>query len=542
MSTVKRWLSKWWVYVLVGGIVAILSFPHLASAYHLEAGGRCAADAERLTGNLLPAVSHLQRAIEWVPDNAQAHRLLAKVYRAQGDWPSAVEALMRYIELRPDNPLGHLELAEMYETIEADMATMHVTDLIAILPQATIEAPDVPLDTPYLQAEGSARHSYVAATAFSLPPNFGERPTLFMHSPSRIFYQLTLPTEPAVLRFGMGLAPEVIDWPGDGVTFEVWIDGVSVFQEHLEKSLARQGWQERMVDVSSWCGQTVILSLGVGPGTMADVSGDWAGWGEPQVLDARLPSLEALHPGARKVEAWQRAGVKAEDFIALGEKARDAKQYEEAMVWYERAMRLEPDLADTWYYIGQAYEEQQLWRQALDAYEYAIALNRFRRVHRSSPHYRMGFIYQWQLEPRRTDLALAAYEAAIEANDFSDDWQAADCHYKRGEILWWMDGDPDEYMAEYRRVIELHPEHASAHILLGVAYYLCCEDVTMAEAEIYQGLKLSPGNKWAYFHLGNIYRWAECTDEARAMYRQALEIDPTFETAQNHLSQLKDNP
>ena len=109
---IKRWFRNWWIWVAVGGILAVLAFPHLASAYHLEAGGRALDNPELLAYNPLPALEHLQKAIEWDPDNAQAYRLLSKVHRAQGDLLAAVEALTRYTELRPDNPLGHIELDE----------------------------------------------------------------------------------------------------------------------------------------------------------------------------------------------------------------------------------------------------------------------------------------------------------------------------------------------------------------------------------------------------------------------------------------------
>jgi len=539
MKTVKRWLYSSWVFVLAGGILAVLTFPHLVSAYHLETGGRALGNPDLVPHNAPAALAHLHKAIEWEPDNAQAYRLLSKVYRSQGNWPAAAKSLARYTELRPDNPLGHIELAEVYETVETEMAAMHLAPLIAALPQAAVETPTVSVDTPFAQPDGPTWQRYVAATTFSLPPNSSERLALFMHPPSRIFYRLSLPTEPTVLRFGIGLAPAVLDWPGDGVTFEVLIDGQSVFQEHLDKDLARQGWQERRVDLSPWSGREVVLSLGVGPGPAGDVSGDWAGWGEPQVMDARLPELEALQPGVRLLDAWQRAGLTAEDFIARGEEARQAEQFDEALAWYERAMRLEPDLGDPWYYAGLLYEAQEQWLEALEAYERAIALDRFRQVGRSSPHYRSGIIHRWRVDPRQPGDALAAHEAALAADDFNSSAEAADCHYQRGEVLRWQKADPSEYVAEFQRAIELNPGHSWAHVLLGVTLYERDQDAAMAAAELLEALELAPQNKLAYYQLGEIYRQERRTDEAAAMYKQALEIDPGFEAAQERLAALR---
>ena len=104
--------------------------------------------------NAPAALEHLQKAIEWQPDNAQAYRLPGMIYRVQGDkildsksqaLVAAAGVLTRYTELRPNNPLGHIELAEVYEAVEAEMRAMHLADLVASLPQAAVQAL-VPVD------------------------------------------------------------------------------------------------------------------------------------------------------------------------------------------------------------------------------------------------------------------------------------------------------------------------------------------------------------------------------------------------------------
>jgi len=536
---VVRWL-RWITFVAVSLSILVLLTPYLVSAYYLEAGGRELDNPDLLANHAALALEHLQKAIEWEPDNAQAYRLLGKAYRAQADWPAAVEALTRYTELRPGNPLGHIELAEVYEAIEAEMQAMRLAELVALLPQAAVGTPDVPVDTPYAQPDGPAWHSYVAVTTFSLPPNFGERPTLFMHAPSSVTYTLALPAQPAMLRFGMGMDPQTHGWPGDGATFEVFVDGERFFLEHVDKAMSRQGWHERTVDLAPWAGQEVALAVAVTPGPVADPSGDWAGWAEPQVVDVRLPAMEAQNFGVYLVNEWSRAGLIVGDFIARGSEARKAKQYEEAMAWYERAMRLEPGLGDPWYYAGLLYENQQQWLQALDAYERATASGCLRQVHRSSPRYRAGIIYQGRLDPRQPESALAAYEAALKPNDFSTVAEAADCHFRRGQVLRSQKADPSEYIAEFQQVVELDPRHTGAHILLGLAIYEQDKDASAAEAELFRALELAPQDRWVYYHLGEIYRQEGRTGEATAMYKQALEIAPDFEEAQKRLATLGD--
>ncbi len=533
-----RWLRP--VVCLAAWLpILILVAPYLGSVYHLEAAGRAmeaAAPADRETW---PAVTHLKKVVAREPDDAQTYRLLGRAYRAQGDWPAALEALGRYTRLRPDDPLGYLELAGVYEAIEARAQAMHLADLLADLPGAAVGTPETVVDTPFAQADGPAWYSYVATTTFSLPPNFGQRPTLFMHAPSWVTYTLTLPSQPAMFRFGMGLHPQAHDWPGDGATFEVFLDGDRVFLEHLDKALARQGWHERTVDLSPWAGEKVQLALAVTPGPVADPSGDWAGWGEPQVVDAQLPALEALQSGPQIVEAWLRAGLTARDFIRQGEEAQRAGRYDEATAWYGRALRLAADLGDSWYKLGQLYEEQQQWPEALAAYQQASTAGRLDQTERSSVYYRMGLIYQTRLDPRQPEAALAAYQAALAADDFSSVADAADSHYRRGQLLREQGGNPDLYIAGFRQAIALNPRHVWAHILLGVAVYQQAGDAVEAETRLLQAIELAAQNKWACYYLGEVYRQEGRSDEAAAMYRRALEIDPAFESARERLAALK---
>ncbi len=117
-------IERLWPLLALALVAAILllSFPYLASAYYLEAGGRALDDPER-AGQLL------NRAISWDQENAQAYRMLARVYQEQGDWESALKMLGRYTALRGDNPLAHAELASLYEAIQRVGASAGIDEL-----------------------------------------------------------------------------------------------------------------------------------------------------------------------------------------------------------------------------------------------------------------------------------------------------------------------------------------------------------------------------------------------------------------------------
>jgi tetratricopeptide (TPR) repeat protein len=181
-----------------------------------------------------------------------------------------------------------------------------------------------------------------------------------MHAPSSVTYSLELPVQPAVLRFDMGFDPQAQSWLGDGATFEVFVDGERVFLEHVDEAMALKGWHRRAVDLSSWAGQPVELTLAVTPGPQADPAGDWAGWGEPWVVDARWPELEALNAAGRAKEAWEEAGYTAERLADIGKMVQADGLDEEAGRWYQRALRLVPESEEFLKLLGSTGQGDEL--------------------------------------------------------------------------------------------------------------------------------------------------------------------------------------
>jgi len=331
MSSFRSW---GFFLAVVGGLFAVFAFPYVVSAYHLEAGGKALdqinesanqqvsksanqqiANGEWASPHLQSAIGHLQSAIRWDEGNAQAYRLLGRAYLAQGELVAAAEALTRFTELRPDNPLGHIELAGVYEAMDAELEAHTRYDFLAHLPEARIESAGFWIKTLFCEEGDPPEKCYVAQTTFQMPDDAAARPTLFMHAPSRASYTVTLPDEPAVLCFGMGLHPMTWSWGGDGVTFEVFVDDGGGEQQLLAKRLdipaTREGWHEKQVDLGSYAGRTVTLTLSVIPGPAWEMTGDWAGWGEPRIVDAEALPLVALRPAEQMVREWQAAGLTA---------------------------------------------------------------------------------------------------------------------------------------------------------------------------------------------------------------------------------------
>ncbi len=101
-----------------------------------------------------------------------------------------------------------------------------------------------------------------------------------------------------------------------------------------------------------------------------------------------------------------------------------------------------------------------------------------------------------------------------------------------------LEDDPDQQqqaMATYRRVIELDPAHAAAHINLGTIYYNR-QEYQLAEKHYRQAIESDPRYALAYFDLGNVLDETGRITEAIQAYKTALQLAPTYADAHYNLA------
>ena len=161
-----------------------------------------------------------------------------------------------------------------------------VADVVDLLPQATVFPPE-PL------CEDAVGCERVAATEFTMPHNGDTRPTIFAHAPARILLPLTVPERDSFLWLSPALDPDAWDWGGDGVTFSVAVqideaqgEPVTLWSQHYTPSdPAHRDWQQAIVPLSAYSGQTIALILETSPGMAGDNAGDRAGWGLPWLME-----------------------------------------------------------------------------------------------------------------------------------------------------------------------------------------------------------------------------------------------------------------
>ena len=145
--------------------------------------------------------------------------------------------------------------------------------------------------------------------------DYEPRAILFQHPSSRVAYRVDVP-ERAGLHFGLGLDPAV--WSpdkGDGVEYNVYVRDPDepyklhrIFHHYLDpkNNPDDRHWQDQVVDLSTYGGQTVDVIFETLPGPAGDANFDpstssgqcWGGWSMPVLVADDMALLNAEGWGA----------------------------------------------------------------------------------------------------------------------------------------------------------------------------------------------------------------------------------------------------
>jgi len=146
--------------------------------------------------------------------------------------------------------------------------------------------------------------SHIHRSAFLV--NGQPRGVLFQQPSSQLSYSVLVPAS-AHLVLGLALAPEV--WQlekGDGVRYNVTVQqGATqwyLLSEYIDpKNIpAHRKWNDREIDLSMWAGEKVTITLATTPGPNGDDRYDWAGWGEPRIVQPITYNFLAELPKANR--------------------------------------------------------------------------------------------------------------------------------------------------------------------------------------------------------------------------------------------------
>jgi tetratricopeptide (TPR) repeat protein len=201
----------------------------------------------------------------------------------------------------------------------------------------------------------------------------------------------------------------------------------------------------------------------------------------------------------------------ADDLKVVGLDYALLDDYADAIKWLEKAVALDRDNKDAWYYLGRAYYTKSRFLEARKAFLTVLDLD----PRDDKAENNLGLIFESSGQP---DAAIEAYRKAIA-------WQEASPHRSEqpyvnlGNLLMEQDRTA-EAVEPLEKAVALAPDNAFCHLTLGV-YYRKVGQVKLAERELEHAAQLDPENAMAHYQLGRLYKDMHDIDRTQAEHDRA---------------------
>jgi tetratricopeptide (TPR) repeat protein len=242
---------------------------------------------------------------------------------------------------------------------------------------------------------------------------------------------------------------------------------------------------------------------------------------------------------ARRPRPPVKRGITAEQYNQQGDELFEAKQYDDALELYLKAVQLKP-IALAYYHIGWIYNDREDYDQAISALQqsvrlepndavvlnelgysyrnlkrYSEALDVYRRaiaVKRdyAMPYFEIGWIYNIQ----------GQYAEAIgplrEAAALKDNY--ADANEALGYAYFKLNRS-QEAIAAYQHAVQMKPDYGLAYLGLGDTYFYQTKQYPQAAEAYRQGVRYKDDNPTVFYNLAWCYnelgRYAEAAGAAK---------------------------
>ena len=205
----------------------------------------------------------------------------------------------------------------------------------------------------------------------------------------------------------------------------------------------------------------------------------------------------------------------------LGMIASRSRRGDQAVDFFQAALRLDPDFADAW--IDLAIELTILGKraEAVDAFRQALRV----KPDDARAHYSLGVA--WQLQGKH-DEATASFQKAAQLKP-----EHADAHCRLGHALLHH-GKLEQAIVSLRQALTLKPSFPEAHHALGTAF-MTLGRLDEAVTHFQDAIRQRPSYASAHLDLGNAFQQQGRLNEAVTSYTQATRVRPDYPEAYSNL-------
>ena len=200
----------------------------------------------------------------------------------------------------------------------------------------------------------------------------------------------------------------------------------------------------------------------------------------------------------------------------------EQKRYKDSETSFLNSLKISPNNADTYTYLGRLYSEQKLFEQAEICYKNAITLQPSNERYLNN----LGALY---LNLKRYDVADHFY-----SNILKSEPQLADT-FNNLALLMLNKKNYSAAIGYCNKALDINSTLASAYNNLGLIFL---EQKLFLEAEnaFHEALLNKPLYADANYNLGNLYQQQKRYDKAESFYQNALEFQPDFIDARTNLA------
>ena len=258
----------------------------------------------------------------------------------------------------------------------------------------------------------------------------------------------------------------------------------------------------------------------IGVATLQAAEGQSLNFAVPseRISQLKINELQTFSSLNAETQKNKRAAAQSLYSQGLGILSRD--DFARAVVYFEKAVEIDPNYAEAWYQAGFCYGMLGRHADALRASKQAAKL----RPDWAETYVNIG----------ASSFALKEYKGAAEAYRLATRFDAgnADAHYALGLSLNKL-GRADEEILAYKRAIALKPDLANAYEALGVAYFKQKRFADSAAA--FEQLKTYKPDAKTYNYLGESYFESGKIEESLDAFNNAVSFNPNFEQARFNL-------
>ena len=234
-------------------------------------------------------------------------------------------------------------------------------------------------------------------------------------------------------------------------------------------------------------------------------------------------------------DVWKKAGVRAEDFVAMGEKARTKEDYAEALQWYQAAQRMGMELRSTIYYVkyminidlGKELEANNMLLTS-------VKLNTgwIDKIIKFETYLKQAQIYLRESEFQKAEKLLGVAYSINPLNLYVL-LDLGKAYYYQGKL---QDAQRMFVKASYIKTGDW--QEAMAHRWLGETYLsMSLPEYAIIEFEL--AYKIFPGDISNLIRLGDVYVSLEDINKAHKIYLEAITLDPTNEMIKERMKIFK---